>query len=178
MSQDFDLLLDLQYSDSLEEILSQAPEDDLAQTLPSKQRLHQWASLALSERKQGEVELTIRIVDESEGLSLNSEFRGKDYPTNVLSFPFEAPPGIPLPLLGDLVICARVVQQEALEQHKTTESHWAHMVIHGCLHLLGYDHINDQDAEQMESLEQDLMARLGFPDPYQFPLPIKNHDHE
>lgn len=178
MNHDFELLLDLQYSDSLEDILSRASDSNLAQMLPSKQQLHRWASLALSGRKHGEVELTIRIVDEEEGLSLNSEFRGKDYPTNVLSFPFEAPPDIDLPWLGDLVICARVVEREACEQHKAAESHWAHMVIHGCLHLLGYDHINDQDAEQMESLEQDLMATLGFPDPYQFPSPIKNHDHE
>jgi len=84
----------------------------------------------------------------------------------VLSFPFEMPPGIPLELLGDLIICVGVVEQEAKEQEKTTEAHWAHMVIHGCLHLLGYDHIKDDEAEEMEALERDLLASLGYPDPY------------
>ena len=87
-------------------------------------------------------------------------------PTNVLSFPFEAPPGIELPLLGDLIICRQVVEQEAEEQGKTVEAHWAHMVVHGTLHLLGYDHIEDEEAEEMEALEAEIMLALGYPDPY------------
>jgi len=84
----------------------------------------------------------------------------------VLSFPFEAPPGIELPLLGDLIICRQVVEQEAAEQGKNPEAHWAHMVVHGTLHLLGYDHIEDEEAEEMEALETEIMLALGYPDPY------------
>ncbi|MGL5337628.1 MAG: rRNA maturation RNase YbeY, partial [Aeromonas veronii] len=93
-------------------------------------------------------------------------YRGKDKPTNVLSFPFEAPPGLELPLLGDLVICRQVVEREAEEQGKPLMAHWAHMVVHGSLHLLGYDHIEDEEAEEMEALERDIMQELGFADPY------------
>ena len=111
-------------------------------------------------------EVTIRIVDEAESHELNLTYRGKDRPTNVLSFPFEAPPEIELPLLGDLIICRQVVEKEAVEQSKTVEEHWAHMVIHGCLHLLGYDHIEDDEAEEMESLETEILQNLGYADPY------------
>ncbi|WP_288791436.1 rRNA maturation RNase YbeY, partial [uncultured Enterobacter sp.] len=97
---------------------------------------------------------------------LNLTYRGKDKPTNVLSFPFEAPPGIEMPLLGDLIICRQVVEQEAKEQQKPLEAHWAHMVVHGSLHLLGYDHIEDDEAEEMESLETEIMLALGYEDPY------------
>ena len=111
--------------------------------------------------------MTIRIVDEAESNDLNLTYRGKDKPTNVLSFPFECPPGVEdFPLLGDLIICRQVVEQEASEQQKTLESHWAHMVIHGSLHLLGYDHIEDAEAEEMEALEKEFMQALNFPDPY------------
>ncbi|KZZ01944.1 rRNA maturation RNase YbeY [Oleibacter sp. HI0075] len=135
--------------------------------MPTEEQLTLWASTALEGRTEfEEPELTIRLTDEEESQALNSEYRGKDKPTNVLSFPFEMPPGIPLELLGDLVICVGVVEQEAKEQEKTTEAHWAHMVIHGCLHLLGYDHIKDDEAEEMEALERDLLASLGYPDPY------------
>lgn len=135
--------------------------------LPSFEQLELWVNAALAERCDlDEPELTIRITDEAESQELNREYRGKDYPTNVLSFPFEAPPEIPIPLLGDLVICAPVVFREAEEQAKTAESHWAHMVIHGCLHLLGYDHINDDEAEEMEGIERQIMASLGYKDPY------------
>lgn len=112
------------------------------------------------------VELVIRLVDEAESRQLNHSYRGKDRPTNVLSFPFEAPPEVPSPLLGDLVICAPVVAREALEQGKSPQAHWAHMVIHGLLHLLGYDHETDEEAQLMESRERELLARLHFPDPY------------
>ena len=113
-----------------------------------------------------EPELTIRLVTPDESQQLNAEYRGKDKPTNVLSFPFEAPPQVPIPLLGDLIVCVDVVEQEAAEQGKTTTAHWAHMIVHGCLHLLGYDHIKDDEAEIMEGLEREIMAQLGFSDPY------------
>ena len=151
------LLLDVQLAESIEHL----------NTLPTEEQLTLWASTALKGRTDfEEPELTIRLTDEEESQALNSEYRGKDKPTNVLSFPFEMPPGIPLELLGDLVICVGVVEQEAKEQEKITEAHWAHMVIHGCLHLLGYDHIKDDEAEEMEALERDLLASLGYPDPY------------
>ncbi len=132
--------------------------------IPDEQEIVKWASAAL--QTDGDQEVTIRIVDEEESQQLNHQYRGKDRPTNVLSFPFESPPGIDLPLLGDLVICVQVVEKEAIEQHKTLTAHWAHMVIHGMLHLQGYDHILDQDAEVMENLEKGLMQKLGFEDPY------------
>lgn len=106
-------------------------------------------------------------MNSEESQSLNSQYRGKDKPTNVLSFPFEVPDGIELDLLGDLIICADVVEKEAQEQDKPLLHHWAHMVIHGTLHLLGYDHISDDEAEEMEALEIKLLAHLSIPDPYQ-----------
>jgi probable rRNA maturation factor len=133
--------------------------------LPTQAQLETWVRLAL-DNTMPEAELTIRLVDEQESQSLNHTYRGKDKPTNVLSFPFESPPEVELPLLGDLVICVPVVEAEAIEQDKTLEAHWAHMVVHGCLHLLGYDHIVDSDAEEMESLETQLIESLGFPNPY------------
>ncbi len=115
---------------------------------------------------QADAEVTIRIVDEAESQQLNFDYREKDKPTNVLSFPFQCPPGIELPLLGDLVICAQVVAREAQEQQKTLQAHWAHMVVHGSLHLLGFDHINDADAEEMEAEEIQILQELGFANPY------------
>ncbi|RRJ83580.1 rRNA maturation RNase YbeY [Aestuariirhabdus litorea] len=133
---------------------------------PSQETLHHWAEVALAGRRT-EAELSVRLVDEAESADLNQQYRGKQGPTNVLSFPAEFPAGIPLPLLGDLVICAPVVEREAREQHKALEAHWAHMIIHGTLHLLGFDHIDDQEAQEMETLETELMMQLGFQDPYQ-----------
>lgn len=134
-------------------------------TLPTQDDFELWVRTALRDTMT-EAELTIRIVDDIESQSLNSTYRGKDKPTNVLSFPFEAPPEIDIPLLGDLIICASVVEQEAIQQNKPSQAHWAHMVVHGCLHLLGYDHINDAEAEEMESLETQLIENLGFNNPY------------
>lgn len=111
-------------------------------------------------------EVTIRIVSPEESQELNATYRGKDKPTNVLSFPFEQPPGLNLPILGDLAVCHEVVIQEAEDQQKSVENHWAHMIIHGTLHLLGYDHINDLEAEEMESLEVEILNSLGIDDPY------------
>ena len=133
--------------------------------LPTDEQFQLWVESALSKYNKP-FELTIRIVDNEESQLLNHQYRGKDKPTNVLSFPFEVPEGVELNLLGDLVICLQVVASEAIEQHKSLEAHWAHMVIHGCLHLLGYDHISDEEAEEMESLEIDILSKLGFNNPY------------
>lgn len=133
--------------------------------LPSQDQLAQWAQAALPQSGD-EYEITIRIVDIEESQSLNHEYRGKDKPTNVLSFPFEAPEGIELPLLGDLVVCRQVVENEAIEQKKPVLNHWAHLVIHGILHLRGYDHLSDEDAEEMESIEIDLLKLFSIPNPY------------
>jgi len=134
--------------------------------LPSQDDLQKWCALALRQRKNPS-ELTIRLVDDEEGRTLNQQWRGKDYATNVLSFVADIPDGIlDIPLLGDLVICAPVVEREAQGQSKQLQAHWAHMVIHGCLHLLGYDHIEDEEAQEMEQLEQQLIAELGYADPY------------
>ena len=133
--------------------------------LPTAEQIEQWATAAVQPQSD-EVEMTVRIVDEAESHELNLNYRGKDRPTNVLSFPFECPDEVELPLLGDLVICRQVVECEAQEQDKPLMAHWAHMVVHGSLHLLGYDHIEDDEAEEMESLETQIMTGLGFADPY------------
>ena len=132
---------------------------------PGEDSIKRWVSAAIRDERD-ECELSIRIVDEQESADFNQRYRGKSGATNVLSFPFDAVTPEPLPILGDLVICAPVLVREASEQQKTTTAHWAHIVIHGVLHLLGYDHIEDQDAEQMESLETEIMLILDFPPPY------------
>jgi probable rRNA maturation factor len=136
-----------------------------AQDLPQQADVEQWASTALSVIDDA-CELSIRLVDEAESAELNGQYRGKDYPTNVLSFPFDAPVALSPRLLGDLVICVQVVEKEAKEQDKLPAHHWAHMVVHGCLHLLGYDHIEDEEAEEMEALEIKLLASLDIANPY------------
>ena len=137
-----------------------------AQNLPTEAQLQQWLEAAILPFQEI-AEVTVRIVDEEESQQLNFDYREKDKPTNVLSFPFELPPGVDeLPLLGDLVICAQVVAAEAAEQGKEQHHHWAHMVVHGCLHLLGFDHINDEDAEQMEAEEILILQQLGIKNPY------------
>ena len=140
-----------------------ASEDD---DLPDPGQLRAWANAAAGHLSD-DTELTIRIVDEEEGAQLNKTYRNKPGATNVLSFPFESPPGIVISLLGDVVICAPVVNREAKEQNKPAQSHWAHMVVHGVLHLLGYDHVETGDARKMEAVETDILASLGFDDPYE-----------
>ncbi len=157
-----DLALDLQ-------VACEAP------SLPGDALLSAWVAAAL-EGQRAAAELTIRVVGEAEGTELNQRWRGRPGPTNVLSFPFEVPPGLPpQDLLGDLVICAPVVTREAAEQGKTEEAHWAHLVVHGTLHLLGHDHMTEPEAVAMEALETAILARLGFHSPYETPEPP--HDH-
>ncbi len=135
--------------------------------LPSAVSFRCWVEAALRGAKRRKpAELSIRIVDVDEGRSLNLAYRGKDYATNVLSFPVELPPGVESPLIGDLAICAPVVLNEATEQGKQPRDHWAHMTIHGVLHLIGYDHVEDSKAEVMEALETRILAKLGVADPY------------
>lgn len=137
-----------------------APDDD---------SFSRWVNAALQSAGvdlNDEPEVSLRLNDVDEMASLNAAYRGKQGPTNVLSFPAELPDGIDSTLIGDIAICAPVVVREASEQHKSLESHWAHMTVHGVLHLLGFDHIEDHEAEVMERLETEVLAELGFPDPY------------
>jgi probable rRNA maturation factor len=133
---------------------------------PADALLQGWVESALKGRREA-AEMTIRLVDEAESAELNQTYRHKQGPTNVLSFPFDVPQGMQMDLLGDLVICAAVVEREAAEQHKRSEAHWAHMVVHGTLHLLGYDHIDTQEAEAMEALEISILKNMGFANPYE-----------
>lgn len=133
--------------------------------LPSISQFKHWATTTL-ERFGNNVEIVIRIVDQQEGALLNQTYRNREGPTNVLSFPFDNPMDIPLPLLGDLVICAAVVEREAEQQNKSFEAHCAHMVIHGVLHLHGFDHITADEAREMESEEINILKNLGFSNPY------------
>jgi probable rRNA maturation factor len=135
--------------------------------VPAAASFRRWVEAALKgARRRKATEVAIRIVDAVEGQSLNLQYRGRDYATNVLSFPADLPPGLNLPLIGDLVICAPVVAREAAEQGKKPADHWAHLTIHGTLHLLGYDHIDEAEAEAMEGLETRVLAGLGIADPY------------
>jgi len=155
--------------------------------IPSQSQFGTWVDAAIDAANQlpiidkqlsrpktdPECEVTIRVVDEAESQALNHQFRHKDKPTNVLSFPFEPPEEIASSLaeeysfLGDMILCAPIVEKEAIEQNKPVLSHWAHLVVHGSLHLQGFDHIEDQEAEEMEGLEVNILKTLGFSDPYQ-----------
>lgn len=134
--------------------------------IPDVTSLERWAAAAW-QGDEGEASVVIRVVDEAESAELNGTYRHKQGPTNVLSFPFEAPPEFAEGHLGDLVICAPVVQREAAEQGKTPEAHWAHMVIHGMLHLQGHDHLEDTEAARMEALETAILSGLGYENPYE-----------
>lgn len=131
--------------------------------LPGEEDLFRWARAAT---QREDAEIVIRVADEAESAELNGQYRGKAGPTNVLSFPFEAPPGMESEILGDLLICAPVVEREAREQGKSLRAHWAHMVVHGVLHLQGYDHLADGEAAVMEAEEIAILDRLGFANPY------------
>ena len=137
--------------------------------VPAAVSFRRWAAAALEGRIR-EADLAIRIVGSREGRALNRHYRGRDYATNVLSFPADLPEGLPegvrMPLLGDLVICAPVVAREAKEQAKPLAAHYAHLTVHGVLHLLGWDHGDDVEAEAMEQLERSILAGLGVADPY------------
>ena len=134
--------------------------------LPKDEELLTWLKETLSFEQHGDTELTIRFVDEKESAELNEQYRHKKGSTNILSFPFEKPDEIELALLGDLVICSDVVKQQAKEQGKKELAHWAHMVVHGTLHLLGYDHLTSAEAEEMENKEIKILSQLGYTDPY------------
>ena len=133
---------------------------------PEEEDIRRWITAALQKHPE-DAELTVRIVDIDEMTALNQTYRGKSGPTNVLSFPSDLPAELKLPLLGDIVICAPVVAREATEQHKPAIAHWAHMTVHGTLHLLGYDHMEEAEALAMESLETTILATLNYPCPYQ-----------
>ena len=136
------------------------------EALPKDEELLKWLKETLSFEKHGDTELTIRFVDEKESAELNEQYRHKKGSTNILSFPFEAPEEVELNLLGDLVICSDVVKQQAEEQGKEEIAHWAHMVVHGTLHLLGYDHLTSAEADVMENKEIKILSQLGYSDPY------------
>jgi len=135
--------------------------------VPTVFLLHRWTSEVLKNHLKS-CEICIRVVDEQASATLNLQYRQKNKPTNVLSFPYEMPQQIKSdrPLLGDLVICASIVEQEAKEQEKSIDAHWAHMVVHGILHLLGYDHTESNDAKRMEKMEIEIMNQLGHANPY------------
>lgn len=136
-----------------------------SQQLPSRYQFQQWLDAVLKKRVQNS-EIVIRIVDKNEMIEFNSRYRDKKYPTNILSFPFDGPAEVASNLLGDLLVCAPVVEQESLLQNKPLEHHWAHMIIHGVLHLLGYNHINDIEAEAMEAIEIKILKKMQIANPY------------
>lgn len=131
---------------------------------PTRAQFRRWVKAALRQ----DAEIALRIVDEEEGRALNRDYRGKDYATNVLTFVYDDEfPGAELPLAGDIVLCAPVVAREAVQQEKPVEAHYAHLTVHGVLHLQGYDHENDEQARQMEALETRIVTKLGYADPYE-----------
>ncbi len=132
--------------------------------IPDDTKIQNWLNQVLNQHHNAEI--SIKIVDLDEMRSINLQYRQKDKPTNVLSFPSNLPEGLPITFLGDLVLCPPVIEQEALEQNKSLESHWAHMIVHGTLHLLGYDHEIETDAQKMENLEINILDTLGFTNPY------------
>ncbi len=158
--------MDIQTADDLPESIEEPPPSCL---------LREWAQAAWQGDADAEPELSLRIVSAEESRQLNRDYRGKDKPTNVLSFPMQMEGDITFAenepqafqILGDLAICAQVVEDEARQQQKHREAHWAHMLVHGMLHLQGYDHIEDAEAEEMEQLEVRILNQLGFSDPYQ-----------
>lgn len=133
-----------------------------AEGVPTRPQFRRWVTAAL----EREAEISLRLVDAEEGQMLNRDYRGKDYATNVLTFVFDEMPDVDLPLMGDIVLCAPVVEREAAEQGKALAAHYCHLTVHGVLHLQGYDHETDADAEVMEAREREIVMKLGYPDPY------------
>lgn len=159
--------LDLDYQVALD--ARQAADN----VVPSEKEVTAWVAAVLAKIDQPKGhQLTVRIVNEREITRLNKAYRHKQASTNVLSFPFKPPPGVALPLLGDVVICASVVNSEAKVQKKTVQQHWAHMVVHGTLHLLSFDHTTDVEADEMETKEKEILLEFGIPDPYSMIEPI------
>jgi len=150
--------------------------DDSA-TTPDAQQIRSWVAAVFTALKRSPLALTVRIVGEEEMTKLNQRHRGRNQPTNVLSFPIEPLPGMCTDLLGDIVVCGPVVDREAAIQHKLPMGHWAHMVVHGMLHLFGYDHESDQEATVMETLEKSVLKGLGYSDPYQGEHDSGTHSH-
>jgi probable rRNA maturation factor len=140
-------------------------------TLPHPSQFREWVSVTLWQRVDT-ADLTIRIVDEEEMIDLNEKYRHKVGPTNVLSFPYDPIPGVMTRFLGDIVLCAQVIENEAQQQNIPLLAHWAHMVVHGALHLLGYDHQEETEALAMQGLETDILLRLGFQPPYGEKIPL------
>ena len=136
-----------------------------APDVPPSAKLVKWAEAALDGRSE-DARMTVRVVDETEGARLNERYRGRTGATNVLAFAFDAPEVPSLGILGDVVVCAPVAAREALEHSKRLDAHWAHLVVHGTLHLLGYDHDEPGSAQEMETLERAILDKLGYPDPY------------
>ena len=134
--------------------------------LPTAEQFKAWVNAVLVDESE-DSEIVIRIVDEDEMIRFNEQYRGKKGATNILSFPFDPPEGTDSQLLGDLLVCAPIVELEAKQQNKNLEHHWAHMIIHGVLHLIGYDHINDMDAEEMEALEIKILIKIKINNPYE-----------
>lgn len=134
--------------------------------VPTSESMALWAGTAYSAVRRKDAEVTIRIIDEEEGTELNQRYRNGVGATNVLSFIYAENPHAQRGFLGDVVICAPIVEQEALSQNKSIEAHWAHMVVHGVLHLCGYEHDDDENADRMERLETEILSELGFPAPY------------
>lgn len=134
--------------------------------IPAEADISLWVSHCLPRDKQ-DAEITVRIVGPQESQSLNTRYRHQAKPTNILSFPADIPPELDIAFLGDLVVCAVIIESEALAQGKSLKAHWAHMIVHGTLHLLGYDHVVDSEATEMEALETRILTDLGFPAPYE-----------
>ena len=132
---------------------------------PAAAKLATWAEAALAGRSEG-ARMTVRVVDEAEGAMLNERYRGRPGATNVLAFAFDAPEAPSVRILGDVVVCAPVAAREARAHAKRADAHWAHLVIHGTLHLLGFDHDAPDAAREMETLEREILDGLGYPDPY------------
>lgn len=148
--------------------LQVALDDKADHYIPEQEKLIEWVSEALVKAgfDKHNASVSLRVVSEDEIKDLNRQYRNMAKPTNVLSFPYDELPDVDVNLLGDIVVCSAIMEKEASEQMKTLEQHWAHIIIHGVLHLLGYDHLEEDQAEKMESLEIDILSKLGIPNPY------------